>query len=413
MADNTLAAISEQTALEHILRHHAGADGWVTLCRKDAGQWTQRHYRIDEIESALSEQIGDDTYFSQQTFYKPERKVENIRQLRAIYTDVDCHLVGYDVDWTIGSIMANLVDEGRLPEPNVIVHSGRGLHLVWWLSPAPAKAIALWQAVERYFVAQLKIWGADAKATDAARVLRVAGTVNSKNQSVATVQYRHEVRYELRDLQREYLPELLEKPKKGERTARQVQIDRRLFNQRTLHWARLQDLLELCKLRNWQMTGHREEVCFLYRYWKCNFLEDVEQALEDTLDLNIQFSEPLTEAEVRRATRSAETAFKSADKQYRYGNKRLIELLEITDEEQTHLKTIIGRSEKLRRHREREQKRRKEAGAVSRDKYLEQAEIRRQEALRLRNDGMSYRAIGERLGISRTQVMRIVQYSSN
>ena len=137
-----------------------------------------------------------------------------------------------------------------------------------------------------------------------------------------------------------------------------------------------------------------------FRPWKCTFLEDVGQALEDTLDLNTQFSEPLTEAEVQRATRSAETAFKSGDKQYRYGYKRLIELLELTDEEQTHFKTIIGRSEKLRRHREREQKRRKQAGAVSRDKYLEQAEIRRQEALRLRSEGMSYRRIAAQLGCS-------------
>ena len=401
--------IAQQAALEHVLKHHADADGWITLARKEGDKWIQHHYRAEEIGDALAEWLGEDIYFSQQTFYKPYRQVENIRQLRSIYADVDCHLIGYDVEWTVESIMSNLVDSGKLPEPNVVVHSGRGLYLIWWLAPAPAWAVPLWQAVEDYFVNQLKSWGGDCKATDAARVLRVAGTVNSKSNTVVTVLPRHSHRYELRDLQREYLPELTPRKKGDRKPSRKVQIDRRLFNERTLYWSRLQDLMQLCELRKWDMRGSREFVCFLYRYWKCHFLADTERALEETLEFNRQFIEPLSEKEVRVATRSAETAFKSQDKEYRYRNDTLIERLAITSDEQMQLSTIISDTEKKRRHRQTEQKRRRSRGAIDRDTYLSEAAERHQQVLQMREQGYSYRAIGNKLGMSQTQVMRIVK----
>ena len=116
MADNTLAAISEQTALEHILRHHAGADGWITLARWEDGRYKQYHYRLEEIAAVLSEWLGDDVYFSQNTFYRPSRKIEYIRQLRALYVDVDCYLLNFDPDWVIGSMETGLFRD-KLPDP--------------------------------------------------------------------------------------------------------------------------------------------------------------------------------------------------------------------------------------------------------------------------------------------------------
>ena len=93
-------------------------------------------------------------------------------------------------------------------------------------------------------------------------------------------------------------------------------------------------------------------ILFLYRYYLCYFTEDTKKALQDTLDLNSEFIHPLRENEVIRATRSAETVFKNKDKMYKYKNDTLIDLLDISEEEQMHLLTIISKKELKRRNNE-------------------------------------------------------------
>ena len=203
-SETALPVFSEQQALEHILRHHAGADGWITLSRREGGRYKQYHYRVDQLAEVIPEWIGPDVYFSQNTFYKPARKIEHIRQLRALYVDVDCYLLNFDPEWVIASMTMELF-RTKMPEPNFIIFSGRGLVLVWLIEPVPPQALPLWQAVENYLVRQLRAFGGDVKASDAARILRLAGTVNSKSHEPVFVQYRHSERHVLRDIEREYL----------------------------------------------------------------------------------------------------------------------------------------------------------------------------------------------------------------
>ena len=62
------------------------------------------------------------------------------------------------------------------------------------------------------------------------------------------------------------------------------------------------------------------------------------------------FKQPLREKEVLSATKSAETVFKDQNKDYKYKNETLINLLEILDEEQKEMKTIISKEEYKRRN---------------------------------------------------------------
>jgi hypothetical protein len=39
--------------------------------------------------------------------------------------------------------------------------------------------------------------------------------------------------------------------------------------------------------------GDRENICFLYRYWYCLYCNDLDLALENTLEFNQGFKEPL------------------------------------------------------------------------------------------------------------------------
>ncbi|MFK2827211.1 replication protein [Bacillus sp. B190/17] len=391
----------EETSLDrakgHVLFHHKQADGWITLARKEkSGAWKQYHYRPEQLASEMSEWLGEDVYFSQNTFYKPQRRIENIRQLRALYVDVDCHLLNFDPAWVVGKLDLEIFQE-TLPNPNIIIFSGRGLVCIWMLEPVPYKALPLWQAIQNYFCEQLQYVGADTKSIDATRVFRVAGSVNSKNGQEVVVQYRHDYRYVLRDLQGDYLPELAPaQPKKPGRKPKIVH----LHNVRNLHYSRLLDLVRLVHLRDYDVQGHRELFCFLYRYWSCCLTDDTADALEQMLEFNSEFKEPLPEREVIRATRSAEKAWiaKSDAKAneeaiakgypgagYNLKNATIIKWLEITTEEQEHLRTIIDGNEKRRRKRVRDKKRvtekRREQGVVAREEYLEQQKDKTEDKL--------------------------------
>ena len=232
-----------------------------------------------------------------------------------------------------------------IPRPNLIIDSGRGLYLIWILNSVPSKALPLWKAVEEYLYSVLKPFGADRQALDPTRVLRVPGSINSKSKTTVSIIDEYDYIYDLREIQNEYLPELKPKEKKKGRPSKTVFIHR----ERSLYFARIQDITKLCELREYDLKGYRELILFLYRYYLCYFLEDTKKALEDVLELNREFIYPLSETEVIRATRSAEKVYLSKDKDYRYKNETLIELLEITELEETHMTTIISDKEYKRR----------------------------------------------------------------
>lgn len=370
---------SIQLANYHAWFHHSGADGYITLAKKTANGFRQYHYKPDQLAASLSEWLGEDVYFSQNTFYKPVRNIANVRQLRALYVDIDCYLLNYDPKWVLGKIQMELLDESIIPDPNLIIFSGRGIVCVWFLDPVPVKALPLWQSVQNFLCTQLESMGGDSQALDAARVFRIAGSVNSKSGETVHVQYRHDYRYGLRDIQKEYLPALDPKRKKG-RPAKIAQ----LHNIHRLHYARMTDLIKLVQYRNYEITGHREVVLFLYRYWLCCFLEDPDEAVKQTLAFNAELKQPLPDQEAIRATKSAEKAWQAkSDKKaneeamkrgypgagYNVSNKKIIEWLGITDEEQRQLTTIIDGHEK--RHRKMLANRTLR-GSIPRDEYLAQ-----------------------------------------
>lgn len=386
--DNPILALAEQ----HIKTQHGDSDGWIAICRKRDGDWKQSYFKPDQVRAALQE-CGNDVYYSQNTFYTRRRRVEDIRQLRALYVDLDCYNFNFVPEWVVGKMEFEMFGQ-TIPEPNQIIYSGRGLNLIWHIEPVPIKALPLWQAVEHYLFNQLKKLGGDSMATDAARVFRIPGSVNSKNGEMVHVQYRHSHRYTLKQIQNDYLPELKKKSKNS--TGQKSKIIR-LFNLYTLHKDRLDDLKKLIRLRDYDCEGHREKICFLYRYWNCCFIMNEADALEATLSLNSEFKYPLSDREVITATRSAEKA--SRDKKYKLTNGRIIEWLNITEDEQRYMRTIIGKDEKRRRNTKAKREKRRAEGMMDRSTYLAKATERRSEALRMREEGMTQKEIASALNI--------------
>ena len=81
-------------------------------------------------------------------------------------------------------------------------------------------------------------------------------------------------------------------------------------------------------------------------------------------------------------------------------NDTLINLFGITDQEQRELRTIISTDMAAERHRDRDTARRRAAGAVDRETYLEAAKAKQAQAQELRAQGLSVRAIAAQMGVS-------------
>jgi hypothetical protein len=383
---------------------HSTSKGWITRAEINCG-YKQWHYKYNDL---LGQDFNKENVFmSLNTFYSTFRRLEYLKELKAQFIDLDTYKTGFTKEQILMNLEENYFNQS-IPRPNFIVDSGRGLYLIWLLNSVPSKALPLWKAIEEYLYSLLKPFGADRQALDPTRVLRVPGSINSKSNTIVKVIDQYDYVYDLREIQKEFLPELEErKAKKKGRPSKTVFIHR----ERSLYYARIQDIIKLCELREYDLKGHRELVLFLYRYYLCSFLEDTEKALQDVLELNREFIYPLMKTEVIRATRSAEKVYLSKDKQYRYKNETLIELLNITEFEETHMSTIISKREYKRRNNEynknKYQEKLRAEGKVSEKDKISQ---RREKIKDLLREGLSQKEIYLSLNISKRTCINDVKF---
>lgn len=397
---------------EHVRSHHEYQDtnGFIVMFTKhpDNRQWSGRLKQLQTIPEFLT---GKDSYFSMNTFHRTFRRIEFLRQLKALYVDIDFYNSPLYKDTAItaeqveGAVLQEL-DDNELPDPNHVIYSGRGLVLVWHLDPVPSQALPRWQGVQDHITKLLEPYGADTVAKDCTRIFRMAGTINSKSGKQVYVKELHGERLDLSELTDKLFGTREEREaergkKKGRASARKVRFIK--FDNRmtllSLAQSRLEDLQTLIELRGGEMTGHREMTLFLYRHFTRHFLTGV-SALGATLAVNDSFTRPLSRNEVERATASGERY------QYKYSNKRLIEVLGITDEEQRHMKTIIGDKEKRRRDRERKETTRRAGGVQTRAEYWKRVEnttaghLERVRAILEENPTIKNKDLAEMVGLS-------------
>ena len=394
-----VGSLEEKEEVKYITSIHGSSKGWITraVINPNYSQW---HYKYKDIVN--QDFTGENIYMSVSTFYKPYRRIECIKELNAILIDLDTYNKGISKEKALMNLKENYFNT-EIPIPSLTIDSGRGLYLLWLINSVPSMALPLWKAIEENFYDKLKELGADRQALDPTRILRVVGSINTKSNTVVKVLEEYDYVYDLREIQEGYLPELKPKEKKKGRPKKTAFI----FRERSLYHARIQDIIKICELREYDLRGHREFILFLYRYYLCYFTEDVQKALEDTLELNMMFRYPLSEKEAKTATRSAETVYKSKNKEYKYKNETLIELLEITEEEQMQLQTIISKGEYKRRDNVRNKnnykKKLKEIGKLSKK---EQISERRTKIKSLLAEGFKMNDICLKLNISKLTYIR-------
>lgn len=145
----------------------------------------QRSYHISLLQEVISgaEQMRlPDFYVSNAVFAtKRSRLISNVKSLQVAWVDLDCYTLRIAPTQEFVETLIHRARFSEIPIPSHIMTSGRGLYLKWLLDkPVPDSLLPAWNHVQRKLNQLYVDVGADIKAMDAARVLRVVNTLNGK-----------------------------------------------------------------------------------------------------------------------------------------------------------------------------------------------------------------------------------------
>ena len=380
-------------AKDYVKNLHQANDGFITIAKVQK-KWKQQYFNdVNDIRIRLNTK---DTYVSQNSFINQSRKLINLNRLHSIYIDIDCYKKNLTKEATVYFLEEMY---GEIPRPNFLIDSGRGIYYVILINENKKK-LPEWRTIEQFLYEKMEWLGADAKCLDATRVLRVIDSINSKNNGKVKIVDQYEYDYSIDDILENYIPEILKhKKSKGKKKGRPRKFVS-LYNLYHLYASRIADIEKLCELRNYNMTGYRETTLFLYRYFSNVYYDDEDDALDNALELNEMFTEPLDEDELITATESASRYYK--DNVYKYSSAKLINLLDITEEEQMQLSTIISKKEKYRRNNlRRYNERRDKEGKTLKER---EAADRLDKIRELKQKKFTNKEIAEKLGITERTV---------
>lgn len=455
---------------EPLLYHDPSRGGFVSLLRLGRNRG-QRSYHLSELTRGIAEMRragNDDLYIAQNEFFRPNRRLVNCSQLTSLYLDLDTYRVPTLSHMPVESrvdLVEELCNDRGLPHPSLVVHSGRGLQLKWLLEkPVPGPALPRWRATQQMLYSYFAHLGADPKALDASRVLRLVGSTSSRTGEVVRVVRMARVPtmggviragcvvYPFDELARTLLPLSREelarrraewqsngahdetarpgaatthalnlptkRPELGEPEAIAKRWNLRLVPAQ-LAWDRLHDLRTISRLRGWEHgapSGDRNTMvflagCFLAHVghltnFNAELREFSRQVAPTWADAEIRSCTASVNARMQRA-RAGETLEyngKAIDPRYRFTNASLIELLGLTDDEQRHLRTIVSDQEAQRRDRERKRKNREQNGQMTRGAYTARSGQRAERAKALAASGMHPTDIASAMGLSLSAV---------
>lgn len=419
--------------------HDTGRTGFFSLLVAHGDDKRQSSHKLTDMPAVLGLiDTGRDTWMTQAEFMRPNRRVVNLLRIGLLFADIDTYrqpwAAGRTPEQLAAAILYHCAQEG-IPTPSLLVYSGRGVQAKWLLDGTiPRQALPRWNACQRYLIDRLAGVGADPQAKDASRVLRLVNTVNTKSGNVCRVvhieagQDGEPIRYGFEYLAEALLPVArwtIEQQRRDRAERRQLKLlpggksdNLRGFSGRQLAWDRLEDLRKLAELRGGVREGERMQ----HLFWRLNFL-----LLSGATNSGAMYHEAAAlagELDARWSYRSKELmtlyskakAYEAGEKVsfggkefaplYTPKNDTLLNLFQITQDEQRQLRTIIGADMAAERHKTREKARRRAAGATDREVFLEAAERRRAQAQALRAEGLSVRVIAARMGVSKTAVGR-------
>jgi hypothetical protein len=188
-----------------ILRLHRHRDGYIAFASMRDGDDFRPLISIkaSELETwfpMIREQLEKDSYVAINGDWRlkrngpdgdlygyPLHRTDRLRYINACYVDIDFKKLGLESGTVIGRVI-NLQDSGQLPHASMIVRSGNGLWLLWLLHDVENPDISqrafpdkleLYARIQNAIIERLLPLGADMSARDAARHLRIPGSMNT------------------------------------------------------------------------------------------------------------------------------------------------------------------------------------------------------------------------------------------
>lgn len=393
----------------------------------------------------------NDIYIGQNIFSKHGSYTkDNVSHLNAVYVDLDYYKIRKMKPEVMTSYLKLLVfnKDIAIPEPSLYISSGRGLYLIWLLDFQHKKDDfeneKYWSNVEERLVNQFKDYGADMAVKDTTRILRLPGSINSKTGEVVKViagDLDNPKRYSLGEIykalkqieeQKEALksdkPSEEDKPKtastkKGEGFGLSVGNMHRMFLNRIHDLEQVVEYRRINGCNGIEETGWRDKLLFLHCLHNCYAGNTVDYAINKALELNQKLSVPLKERKLTSKkttlTKAKNAYFRSIknsksyrvqnDGVYRYTTDKIIEMIELTEEEQANIEFLTLVSEEVRKERkkiknaERYQAQLKAKG--EKPKKDKMADVRK-EIKKLLDQGLTQKRIAEELGLSLSTVKR-------
>lgn len=294
-----------------------------------------------------------DYYITANTVNGVERTLEGLFSLDNIVLDIDCH-DDADKGWQeqILPLVWRVRRDEVVPLPNSIVQTGRGIQLWWHIKPVYVKCKPYFVEVRNFLISRINVFLSEYSDFSAFHVdssashnlvgyYRLPGTVNTKAGKKVGFEILRREEYLLQDMTawmalekgkaaKEVVAPPHPVPTEDIFSGRYLTTDIRLLRDfHTLGFFRTRQLIQLRILRDNDIGSEtRNNLCFMAYNAMLPALGH-ERAFEKLMDFNLGFKAPLTERELEGVICSARE--KGG---YRYTNKKMIEFLAITLEEQ-------------------------------------------------------------------------------
>lgn len=185
--------LNQQDAYLQLVRTRPGFLGFKPV----GGRYFEKHFKDQPEALSLIGTYGKqaDVWVSMAAYSSPNvsRSQGNAEGLCSLWLDVDAHKGSkYESVSAVENALEHFVHAAELPQPSLLVYTGYGIHAIWTFAEVISKtewqpvADALQELGKRFFL------GADPITADAARILRVAGTLNFRNAGSPVLAKLHE-----------------------------------------------------------------------------------------------------------------------------------------------------------------------------------------------------------------------------
>jgi hypothetical protein len=369
--------------VDSMLTIHRGEGAYIGFLRKDPDTGIMESVMGVEAKELkgwlpqLRPYLLEDSYFTVNSSYRAApfnskltglpsawRKEKHLKYLNACYVDLDVgrfnsQLPEQRITWSDAlSAVIRRTDRGELLPPSMAARSGRGLYLFWMLrhrdnpdQPPGAyigKEVVIYKAINKVLTQTLNSLAADIHSVDAAKILRVPGSIHRTAQRRVTYiplldQNGQAFLYTLEEMAdflgiktlKSNLPgqtERLLEPGAGrrKRTApdKKGTAPKRRAGREALNAKRASDLLSVCQYYGGWIEGERWHKLSLYARFILGSGVDFKTTVEAVKQVAVECNPPYPSTYDDWSI--ADIVLKARDRPLRYTNTRLIKWLRIT-----------------------------------------------------------------------------------